>query len=172
MVLENRIASPLAKTTRTFGHMKILMVCLGNICRSPMAEGILRSKTENVGIEVDSAGTSNYHEGENPDPRAVLAMRKKGINIGNLVGRQFEVADFDRFDLIYAMDDKNYQNIVALAPTPAHAAKVKLILNELYPSSNRIVPDPFFGGPEGFEEVFTLLDEATDKILEKLKNGN
>lgn len=151
--------------------MKILMVCLGNICRSPMAEGILRAKTQNLDVIVDSAGTSNYHVGEHPDPRAVLSLRKKGINIGNLTGRQFEVADFDRFDLIYAMDDKNYQNIVALAPSPAHAAKVKMLVNELYPDSNGIVPDPYFGGPEGFEEVFTLLDQATNCIIEKLKNG-
>lgn len=151
--------------------MKILMVCLGNICRSPMAEGILRSKTKELDIEVDSAGTSDYHVGEHPDPRAVLSLRKKGINIGHLTGRQFEVADFDRFDLIYAMDDKNYQNILKLATSPAHAAKVKMLVNELYPGSDGIVPDPYFGGPKGFEEVYKLLDKATDRIIERINNG-
>lgn len=151
--------------------MKILMVCLGNICRSPMAEGILRSKVQHLTIEVDSAGTSNYHEGENPDPRAVLTLRKKGINISNLVARQFEVADFERFDIIYTMDDKNYKKIVSLAPSPEDALKVKMLVDELYPDSNGIVPDPYFGGPEGFEEVYTLLDEATDQIIKRLRNG-
>jgi protein-tyrosine phosphatase len=151
--------------------MKIIMVCLGNICRSPMAEGILRHKTGDFAIEIDSAGTSNYHEGEGPDPRAVKTLRKKGIDISHLHARQFEVADFDRFDQIYAMDKSNYQNIIKLARNQADVEKVSLFVNELYPGSDGEVPDPYFGGPDGFEQVFELLDETTDRIVEKLKHG-
>ena len=151
--------------------MKILMVCLGNICRSPMAEGLLKSKVEGLGVEVDSAGTGNYHSGENPDARAVKTMRKKGLNISKLVARQFVVSDFDDFDLIYAMDQSNYQNILNLARNEADKTKVQLLVNELYPGSNGEVPDPYFGGPDGFEQVYQLLDEATDKVIDRIKNG-
>jgi len=136
-----------------------------------MAEGILRSKIQDQNVIVDSAGTSSYHAGDNPDPRAVLTLRKKGINISNLTARQFEIEDFDKFDIIYAMDDKNYHNILSLAENEIHSNKVKLLVNELYPGSNGIVPDPYYGGPEGFEEVYKLLDEATDRIIEHIKNG-
>ncbi len=137
-----------------------------------MAEGVLRYKTDDLDIEIDSAGTSNYHEGDGPDARAVKTMRKKGIDISKLRARQFEVADFDRFDQIYAMDSSNYQNIIKLARNQADIDKVKLFVNELYPGSDGEVPDPYFGGPDGFEEVYKLLDETTDKIIEKLNNGN
>ncbi len=151
--------------------MKILMVCLGNICRSPMAEGVLRSKLGDLDVEIDSAGTSNYHEGDNPDARAVKTMRKKGIDISKLTARQFEVADFDRYDRIYAMDSSNYKNILNLARNEADKEKVEMFVNELLPGSNGEVPDPYFGGPDGFEEVYKLLDETTDRIIDKLKNG-
>ena len=151
--------------------MKILMVCLGNICRSPMAEGILRSKITGLNIEVDSAGTSAYHIGENPDSRAVLAARRHNVNIAPLQGRQFTSADFDNFDLIYAMDKSNLTNILALARTAEDKAKVRLILNEIDPKSDGEVPDPYFGGATGFEDVYNLLDRATDKILERIKDG-
>ena len=152
--------------------MKILMVCLGNICRSPLAEGILRHKLEQQGLKhitVDSAGTSNYHIGENPDKRSVKNALSHKIDISKLAGRQFTVKDFDKFDRIYAMDASNYQDIISLARNEIEKQKVQLILNELYPKSNMSVPDPYFGGNEGFENVFQLLDKACDKIIDSLR---
>ena len=148
------------------------MVCLGNICRSPMAEGILRSKITGLNIEVDSAGTAAYHVGENPDSRAVLTARKHNVNIAPLVGRQFNVSDFDNFDVIYAMDQSNYKNILALARNQEDKTKVKLIVNEISPHSDGEVPDPYYGGPDGFENVYNLLDKATDKIIENFIHGS
>jgi protein-tyrosine phosphatase len=150
--------------------MKILMVCLGNICRSPMAEGILRAKSTHLEIEVDSAGTSSYHYGENPDVRAVHTLRKKGINISNLIARQFTTADFDAFDIIFTMDKSNYDNVIALARSNQDKQKVRMLVNELHPGSNGEVPDPYFGGDQGFEDVYNLIDEATDKFLMRLQN--
>lgn len=151
--------------------MKILMVCLGNICRSPMAEGILKSKTEGLNIEVDSAGTSNFHAGENPDARAVMSARKHNVNISKQQSRPFTVADFDHFDVIYAMDKSNLNNIYKLARTEEDKQKVKLLLEEISPDSGAEVPDPYFGGDHGFEHVYQLLDEATDQIIAKLNHG-
>ena len=136
-----------------------------------MAEGILKAKIDGLDIEVDSAGTSAYHEGENPDSRAVHTLRKKGINISNLVARQFSVEDFDQFDLIFTMDSSNYNNVLEMARHDADRSKVHLLVNELYPGSDGEVPDPYFGGPQGFEDVFQLLNEATDQLLIRLKNG-
>ena len=109
----------------------ILMVCLGNICRSPLAEGILKSKLPVSEFTVDSAGTANYHIGSSPDRRSVAIAKKYGINISNLKGREFSVYDFDKFDLIYAMDESNYRNIINLARNDDDRTKVKLILNEI-----------------------------------------
>jgi protein-tyrosine phosphatase len=153
--------------------MKILMVCLGNICRSPVAEGILRNKANKHGlnVEVDSAGTSALHAGENPDPRSVFHSKSKGIDISKLVSRQFKVKDFDLFDLIYTMDSSNYSNVLRLARTKSDQNKVRLILNESNPSQNKSVPDPYYGGNEGFETVFNLLDEACEVICKRIKEG-
>lgn len=153
--------------------MKVLMVCLGNICRSPMADGLLRKKVKDEGlkIEVDSAGTSDYHIGEAPDHRMRATAKKLGCSIDELRARQFSVQDFDQFDLIYAMDTSNYNNILALSRNENDTAKVHLILNELYPGENRAVPDPYFGGEQGFIDVFNMLDEVTDVVINKLKNG-
>lgn len=153
-------------------NMKILMVCLGNICRSPMAEGVMRHKMEQHGLKgfVDSAGTASYHVGENPDPRAVAKARHYGISIGSLVGRQFTVSDFDDFDRIYVMDTSNLQNINRLARTNADKQKVSLLMNELYPGQNMSVPDPYYGGDEGFENVYRLLDKVCEHICTQLKN--
>ncbi len=147
------------------------MVCLGNICRSPMAEGILRSKVGDLNIEIDSAGTSHFHQGETPDIRAVKTARKNGINISKLQSRPFVVEDFNNFDIIYAMDLSNKENILKLAQTEEQKAKVKLIVNEVYPNSNGEVPDPYFGGDSGFDDVYKLLDKATDIIIENYTHG-
>ena len=143
------------------------MVCLGNICRSPLAEGILRHKIEKAGLsaQVDSAGTGGWHAGEGPDQRSVQKGMEYGIDISRQRARQFKKSDFDEFDLIYAMDGSNYSDIIAQADNREDMDKVKMILNEIYPGEDRPVPDPYYGGEEGFENVYRLLDEACDKIL-------
>ncbi len=154
--------------------MKILMVCLGNICRSPLAEGILREKLmiNKLNVLVDSAGTSGLHTGERPDSRMCETAKTFDLNIDDLTSRKFVVQDFDTFDIIYVMDSSNYSNILALARTTEDKSKVHLILNELYPNKNMAVPDPYYGGEQGFIDVYNLLNEATDKIIEKIKaNG-
>lgn len=148
---------------------KILMVCLGNICRSPLAEGILKSKLPKHNFVVDSAGTSNYHVGELPDSRSIEVAKKYGIDITDQRGRQFEVSDYDEFDYIYVMDSSNYQNVIKLARNNEDKNKVELILNKL--DSNLInVPDPYYGGNSGFENVFQLLNNACGRISQKLLN--
>ncbi|WJJ98271.1 low molecular weight protein-tyrosine-phosphatase [Algibacter luteus] len=147
---------------------KILMVCLGNICRSPLAEGILKSKLSNNFV-VDSAGTANYHVGSSPDKRSVAVARKHGLDISNLKGRQFDLSDFDTFDMIYVMDETNYQNVVKLARNPEDIAKVNMILNEVHENKNFEVPDPYYGGDHGFENVYQMLNEACTIIANKLQ---
>lgn len=149
--------------------MKILMVCLGNICRSPIADGLLRKKVEEQGLNcvVDSAGTSNFHVGEGPDKRMTKTAAERGVDISFLRARQFVKEDFSEFDLIYVMDDSNYENVIALADSDEEKSKVKMLLNEVYPDENMAVPDPYWGGDEGFVHVFDLVDQATDKIIEK-----
>ena len=148
--------------------MKILMVCLGNICRSPLAEGILQSKVS-ADIKVDSAGTAAYHVGELPDIRSIAVARKYGIDLTSQRARKFSVNDFDAFDLIYAMDESNYQNILALARSGSDKQKVQMILNEVQPNSNKDVPDPYYGGSKGFENVYQMLDEACQIIANKIE---
>ncbi|WP_197077333.1 low molecular weight protein-tyrosine-phosphatase [Lacinutrix sp. Hel_I_90] len=147
---------------------KILMVCLGNICRSPLAHGILESKLPKDRFEVDSAGTSNYHIGELPDKRSIEVATKNGINITGQRGRQFQIEDFDSFDFIYVMDQSNFKDIVKLARNDEDSAKVKLILNESHPNKNLEVPDPYHGGYSGFDSVYKMLDEACTIIAKKL----
>ncbi len=144
------------------------MVCLGNICRSPLAQGILESKVNLDKVFVDSAGTAAYHVGNLPDERSIDVAYKYGINITNQRARKFTVQDFDEFDYIYAMDISNYQNILILAKGEEDENKVRLILNEIYPSENKSVPDPYYGGNQGFENVYQMLDEACDVISKKL----
>lgn len=150
--------------------MKILMVCLGNICRSPLAEGILQNKVDllNLNVKVDSAGTSSYHIDEHPDPRSISKGEDYNISIHEQRARQFVVQDFDRFDRIYVMDSSNYKDVLKLARTEHDKSKVKLILNEIYPDQNMAVPDPYYGGEDGFENVYQLLDAAADKIVKSL----
>tara|TARA_R110002096_G_scaffold187405_1_gene366715 strand:- start:10874 stop:11311 length:438 start_codon:yes stop_codon:yes gene_type:complete len=143
------------------------MVCLGNICRSPLAEGILKSKLSDS-FTVDSAGTANYHVGNSPDKRSIAVARKYGLDISNLKGRQFSVSDFNTFDLIYVMDESNFKNVAKLARNDKDISKVKMVLNEVYPNQNYDVPDPYYGGDNGFENVYKMLDEACDKIAEDL----
>lgn len=146
------------------------MVCLGNICRSPLAEGILKHKVveNNLKWEIDSAGTSGWHSGEAPDARSIEVAAKYGIDISKQFSRKFYGYDLENFDIIYAMDINNHNDILALAKNEQERSKVKLILNEL-DNKNENVPDPYFGGKDGFEDVFQMLNAACDKIILKYK---
>jgi len=142
------------------------MVCLGNICRSPLAEGILKAKVDTDFIYVDSAGTSAFHRGELPDNRSIDIANKHGLDITDQRSRQFLAADFDIFDIIYVMDDSNKNNVLALAKNTDDRNKVKLILNESHPKKDLNVPDPYFDN--GFENVYQMLDKACKAIVTKL----
>lgn len=144
--------------------MNILMVCLGNICRSPLAEGILRTKLT-TDFFVDSAGTGGWHAGQSPDERSIATARNYGIDISNQKARKFTVSDFDTFDHIFVMDQLNYKDVLNLAPDDVAKSKVALILG---PSKE--VPDPYYGGQDGFEKVYQLLDQACEEIAIKIKN--
>ena len=142
------------------------MVCLGNICRSPLAHGILASKAPANWL-VDSAGTSGWHQGERPDTRSIVTAKGRGLNIDGQRSRPFVREDFDEFDIIFAMDSSNFTNIIKLAPNEKAKSKVRLIMNEVYPDKNVQVPDPYTGGQSGFEDVYDMLELAIDKFLEK-----
>ena len=152
--------------------MKIVMVCLGNICRSPLADGLLRKKVAEAGldIEVDSAGTAAHHVGDAPDERMQATAKAMGWPIDDLRARQFVVQDYDQFDRILVMDQSNRQNVLSLARSAEDEAKVEMILNLSHPNQDLEVPDPYYGGDQGFQEVYQLLDEATDVLLNELKN--
>jgi protein-tyrosine phosphatase len=145
--------------------VKILMVCLGNICRSPLAEGILRSKLDSNFI-IDSAGTGGWHAGESPDQRSIETAKQNNIDISNQKARKFSIADFDLFDYIYVMDQSNYKDVINLAPNKVSKAKVTLILGD-----SKEVPDPYYGGQEGFENVYYLLDQACEEIAKNLSSN-
>ena len=145
------------------------MVCLGNICRSPLAEGLLQSKLDANFFSVDSAGTAAFHIGELPDQRSIAVAKKHGIDISNQKARKFDIKDFIEFDIIYAMDKENYQNICSLAKNKTELQKVKMILDEVNLSQNLSVPDPYYGGDDGFQNVYQLLDEACEKISKNYK---
>jgi len=147
---------------------KILMVCLGNICRSPLAEGILKSKVYSFKTFVDSAGTGAYHIGKKPDVRSISIANINGLDISDQRAREFTVEDFDNFDIIYAMDNSNFEDILSLARNESDKVKVKLILNEVFPDENLDVPDPYHGGDFGFKNVYKMLDEACDIIAKNL----
>lgn len=147
--------------------VRVLMVCLGNICRSPLAEGVLKSKVNPKTIFVDSAGTGNYHIGGLPDKRSIAVAKKYHIDITDQSCRQFKVADFDDFDFIYVMDNSNKRDVLDLARDENDKAKVKMILNEVFPNENVDVPDPYYGGEFGFENIYKLLDKACSEIVKK-----
>lgn len=150
--------------------MKILMVCLGNICRSPLAEGILKTKVEEEGLnwEVESAGTGSWHIGELPDSRSIATARKNGIDITDQRARQFKASDLDYFDLILTMDHSNYNNVLQLASAENQRQKVAMIMNFVSPDTNQSVPDPYWND-NGFDQVFEMLERACDKVIEKFK---
>lgn len=144
------------------------MVCLGNICRSPLAEGILKSKVDSEKIQVDSAGTGGWHIGELPDPRSIEIAKKHGLDITDQRGKQFSTYDFEIYDHIFVMDNSNYRDVLKLAKNDVERKKVKRILDEIFPGENVDVPDPYYGGAMGFENVFKMLDQACDLIAVKL----
>ena len=148
----------------------ILMVCLGNICRSPLAEGIFKHQAREIGLNatVDSCGTANYHVGEAPDRRSIAKASEYGINIANLRGRQFNVSDFDEFDHILVMDHANYDNVCRLARNSEDINKVSLILSHHPENREEEVPDPYYGGEEGFEQVYQLLNVACRHFINQL----
>lgn len=153
--------------------MKVLMVCLGNICRSPLAEGILRfhlNKSDIGHVIVDSAGTSGWHSGEHPDARSIKNAAQNGVDISRLISRKFSKSDFDTFDRIYVMDQSNLKDVLALATKDEHKSKVEMLLNVAHPGSNKAVPDPYYGGENGFQEVFELVNEACEVLVKQIQS--
>ncbi len=152
--------------------MKILMVCLGNICRSPLAEGILKEKIRERGLDwqVDSAGTGGWHAGEQPDPRSIQTARRHGIDLTDQRARQFRPADLEQFDLILAMDASNRSDILRSAGNEAQRSKVEMVMNFLHPAADQDVPDPYWDD-HGFEAVFQMLDAACEALIEKYSHS-
>ncbi len=148
--------------------IKVLMVCLGNICRSPLAEGILQSKVDADRVLVESAGTGGWHIGELPDPRSVKVATQHYIDITDQRCRKFGYADFDNFDIIYVMDSSNLRDVQMMARNENDLQKIHLILNTIYPNQNKDVPDPYYEGNDGFEKVFQMLDSACDRIVDNI----
>ncbi|PZX39127.1 protein-tyrosine phosphatase [Nonlabens dokdonensis] len=146
----------------------ILMICLGNICRSPLAEGLMRSKLNFTKFTVDSAGTSGGHKGEAPDKRSIAVAKKNSLDITKQKSRKLLKEDFQEFDFLYVMDESNYRDVVSMAATDEERNKVIKILDEVFPGENLDVPDPYYGGSQGFENVYKMLDRATDAIAKKL----
>ena len=152
--------------------MKILMVCLGNICRSPLAEGILKDKAKKAGLnwQIDSAGTNGYHTGEPPHQLSQKVAKMNGIDICDQRARQFVKEDFDRYDKIYAMADDVIEDMRRIARSHYDPSKVDLLLNELYPGKNMSVPDPWYGPEPGYHKVYELIDRACEQIIKKATN--
>jgi len=151
--------------------MRILFVCMGNICRSPTAEGVFRhllaQRAVDFVLEVDSAGTHDYHVGEPPDTRAIAAAKRRGIDLSPLRARQIAREDFSRFDLVLAMDEQNLAELKRRAG-PAHPERIRLLMDYAPNAARRFVPDPYYGGPLGFEEVLDLLEQASEGLLQDL----
>ena len=149
--------------------MKILMVCLGNICRSPLAEGILQKKAWEAGLDwhVESAGTNGYHNGEAPHNLSQKVARMNGIDISQQRSRKFIAADFDTYDKIYALAEDVMDDIRRIARNKFDPAKADLLMNELYPGRNLDVPDPWYGTEPGYHEVYAMIDKVCDAIIQK-----
>lgn len=145
---------------------KILFVCLGNICRSPLAEGIMLHLKEKHGLplEIDSAGTAHYHIGEAPDHRTIANAAKNGVDLSKLRARQFQASDFDAFDKIYVMDKNNYKNVLSMSDQKQHHAKVRFLLDVVFPDQNKEVPDPYYGSEKDFEAAFQLVYKACEAL--------
>jgi len=148
------------------------MVCLGNICRSPLAEGILKDKLDPTQFSVSSAGTGSWHVGNPPDPRSIDIAKKRGLDISRQTAQQFKASFFDEFDLIYAMDQSNFSDLKALAKTPEQLDKLSLLLDAIFPGEGVDVPDPYYGGASGFSEVYDLIDRACIAIAHKIDKKN
>lgn len=151
---------------------KILMVCLGNICRSPLAEGILQQKLDTKRFCIHSAGISGWHVGNPPDPRSISIALQKGMDISKQRAQQFKPEFFDEFDLIYAMDQSNLTDLKSLARTYRDQKKLRLLLDALFPGECVDVPDPYYGGSSGFINVFDLIDRACEVISRELEKNN
>lgn len=150
--------------------MRILMVCLGNICRSPMAEGILRARAAEAGLlwTIDSAGTESYHIGQPPHPHSQKVCRQNGIDISGQRARQFRASDLEQYDIVYALAQDVYEEILSkAAPSP----RLRLFLEEMNPGSGASVPDPWYGDASGYQQVFDLIESCCKVIVEKYKNA-
>jgi protein-tyrosine phosphatase len=149
--------------------MKILMVCLGNICRSPLAEGILQQKAAAAGLDwqVDSAGTNGYHVGEAPHPLSQKVARLNGLDISQQRAHRFTATDLAKYDRIYALAGDVVDEIRRISGRGAELNKVQLLMNELHPGQDKDVPDPYYGAEPGYHEVYEMIDAAADKIVEK-----
>lgn len=147
------------------------MVCLGNICRSPLAEGILKHKVRQNGLDIHvaSSGTAAYHIGESADARMIATAHRHGVDLTGHRGSQFKEKDFDKYDKIFVMDSSNYRNVIRLARNENDRAKVQLIMDVLDPETGYDVPDPYYGGDDGFELVYNMLDQACDRIVDDIK---
>jgi protein-tyrosine phosphatase len=154
--------------------MKILMVCLGNICRSPLAEGILQDKAFKAGLKwsVESAGTNQYHTGEAPHPLSQKVAALNNINISNQRARRFIAADFENYDKIYALAEDVLDEIKRISGKKFDASKIDLLMNEIYPEKNMDVPDPYYGTEPGYHKVYKMIDEVCDAIVHKYSIPN
>ncbi|HKQ81502.1 MAG TPA: low molecular weight protein-tyrosine-phosphatase [Steroidobacteraceae bacterium] len=151
--------------------MRILFICMGNICRSPTAEAVFRhllqQRAPDVTVEIDSAGTHDYHVGEAPDRRALAAARRRGIDMSGLRARQIQYSDFERFDLLLAMDQENVAELRRRAPA-TYQERIRLFMEYAPQAHSRVVPDPYYGGTQGFEEVLDLLEQASMGLIEEV----
>ena len=154
---------------------RVLMVCMGNICRSPMAEGMFRKAVREAGlesvVEIDSAGTHAYHVGSPPDARAQQAIRQRGVDISDLRGRKVVDADFERFDYILVMDGDNYDRLIERAPSHHHG-KIRRLLSFSHKYPNLDVVDPYYGGARGFEENLDMIEDAVQGLLREITGEN
>lgn len=154
--------------------MKILMVCLGNICRSPLAEGIMRSKLmkHKLPFIVDSAGTGNWHQGEAPDHRSIKIAAENGIDISKQIARGLVASDFDEFDIIYVMDQSNQQTLLERALNEQQRSKIKLLLKEANYDGALEVPDPYYGNLNNFREVYEMLNQSCEYIVQQWNSAS